>query len=57
MQQDPPAMNPGDEAPAGTPGTGEDVCPRCRGKGQLDGQQPCPDCGGSGKIIEGIGGG
>ncbi len=57
MQQTPPPMNPGDEAPAGTPGTGEDMCPRCKGKGKLDNQQECPDCAGSGKIIEGIGGG
>lgn len=57
MQQNPPPMNPGDEAPAGTPGTGEDVCPRCKGKGKLDNAQVCPDCAGSGKIIEGIGGG
>ncbi len=56
MQQ-PPPMNPGDEAPEGTPGTGEDVCPRCRGTGRIDGQRDCPDCGGTGKIVEGIGGG
>src|SRR4051812_31826773 len=24
-------MSPGDEAPPGTPGTGEDICPRCGG--------------------------
>ncbi len=36
MQQTPPPMNPGDEAPAGTPGTGEDMCPRCKGKGKLE---------------------
>lgn len=52
-----PSINPGDEAPAGTPGTGEDVCPHCHGSGKLDGQRECPICGGSGKIIEGIGGG
>lgn len=50
-------MNPGDEAPPGTPGTGEDICPRCKGSGKLQTGQDCPDCGGSGKIIEGIGGG
>ena len=55
-QNDAP-LNPGDEAPAGTPGTGEDVCPRCKGTGQLTSNQACPDCGGTGKIIEGIGGG
>lgn len=48
-------MAPGDEAPAGTPGTGEDVCPRCGGSGQLGGR-PCPDCQGTGKVNVGIGG-
>jgi hypothetical protein len=48
--------NPGDEAAPGTPGTGENVCPRCAGSGEADGGT-CPDCGGSGKVIEGIGGG
>jgi DnaJ-class molecular chaperone len=50
-------MNPGDEAPAGTPGTGEDLCPECSGKGQLGDGKECPNCGGTGKIIEGVGGG
>jgi len=50
-----PVMNPGDEAPAGTPGTGEAVCPRCGGSGRL-GAADCPDCGGTGRIIAGIGG-
>jgi len=48
-------MNPGDESPAGTPGTGENVCPVCHGSGQLRGQ-PCSNCGGSGRIVAGIGG-
>ena len=26
-------LNPGDEARPGTPGTGEDTCPECNGKG------------------------
>jgi hypothetical protein len=47
---------PGDEAPPGTPGTGENLCPRCRGSGRLDGEA-CPHCGGTGRIVEGIGGG
>lgn len=50
-----PPMAPGDEAPAGTPGTGEDVCPRCGGSGQLGGRT-CPDCQGTGKVNVGIGG-
>jgi hypothetical protein len=49
-------LNPGDEAPPGTPGTGEDACPQCRGPGRSEGN-PCPNCGGSGKVVEGIGGG
>lgn len=46
----------GDEAPAGTPGTGEKVCPDCGGSGRRA-SGPCPTCGGSGKITGAIGGG
>ncbi|HMQ35310.1 MAG TPA: hypothetical protein PKD53_31615 [Chloroflexaceae bacterium] len=49
------AMSPGDEAPAGTPGTGENVCPVCGGEGTVDGGE-CANCGGTGVVIEGIGG-
>jgi hypothetical protein len=38
-----PKRAPGDEADPGTPGTGEDVCPQCRGSGMLD-VEPCPNC-------------
>ena len=48
-------LNPGDDAPPGTPGTGENLCPACSGNGTRDGG-PCPTCGGTGKVIEGIGG-
>lgn len=48
-------MSPGDEAPAGTPGTGENVCRGCAGTGQLR-NEPCNECGGSGYVITGIGG-
>ena len=48
-------MNPGDEAPAGTPGTGENICPVCNGSGKTRGHA-CANCGGTGKIIAGIGG-
>jgi hypothetical protein len=48
-------LNPGDVAPPGTPGTGEGICPQCRGSGQYDGE-PCSECGGNGKVVEGIGG-
>lgn len=47
--------NPGDEAPPGTPGTGEDVCPECHGTGRLDGSE-CVNCAGSGVVVEGVGG-
>ena len=51
-----PALNPGDVAPPGTPGTGETICPDCSGKGtRRDGRQ-CETCGGTGKVIEAIGG-
>lgn len=48
-------QNPGDEAPPGTPGTGEDICPECSGTGRRDGNE-CQNCGGTGRIVEGVGG-
>lgn len=48
-------LNPGDQADPGTPGSGENVCPECKGSGRI-GVAACPMCGGTGKIIEGIGG-
>jgi len=50
-----PPMSPGDEAPVGTPGTGETVCPKCGGSGRL-GASGCPECDGTGKVNVGIGG-
>lgn len=55
QQEKPRAMRPGDQAPPGTPGTGEALCPACGGSGKLSGQ-PCPDCNGTGVIVQGIGG-
>jgi DnaJ-class molecular chaperone len=49
-------MAPGDDAVPGTPGTGEDLCPRCGGSGVWEGDT-CPNCEGTGKVVEGIGGG
>jgi RecJ-like exonuclease len=49
-------MNPGDEAKPGTPGTGEDICPECNGKGKTARGEACRHCGGTGKIVRGIGG-
>lgn len=48
-------MNPGDQAPEGTRGTGENLCPDCSGRGKRDGKE-CETCGGTGKVIEGVGG-
>lgn len=51
-----PPMSPGDEAPEGTPGTGENLCPHCNGSGHEAEGRPCPVCEGTGKVITGIGG-
>jgi hypothetical protein len=56
IPQDKPKLSPGDVAEPGTPGTGEDVCPECKGSGHV-GSAPCATCGGTGKVTEGIGGG
>ena len=47
---------PGDEAPPGTPGTGENVCRRCGGTGRIEQGATCPDCAGTGRVTSGIGG-
>jgi ACR3 family arsenite transporter len=53
---------PDDDPEAGTPGTGEDVCPECNGTGkQLDKEtgkptdKPCERCDGTGIIVQGVG--
>lgn len=51
----PPPMAPGDEAPEGTPGTGQNVCRRCGGSGKVEGLD-CPACAGTGYVVTGIGG-
>ena len=48
-------MSPGDEAAPGTPGTGENVCPDCSGRGRTDGGT-CQTCGGTGTVTEGVSG-
>lgn len=56
--QDPSAARmarPGDEVPPGTPGSGDDVCPTCKGSGKIQGQQ-CETCLGTGMITRAIGG-
>jgi hypothetical protein len=47
---------PGDEAPPGTPGSGDSLCRDCGGTGTKGGM-PCPHCDGTGTVNEGIGGG
>ena len=42
-------MAPGDEAPPGTPGAGENICPACGGTGQLEGAA-CETCAGTGPM-------
>jgi hypothetical protein len=49
-------LNPGDDAAPGTPGTGENICPECKGTGRI-GSTRCPNCGGSGKVVSGLAGG
>jgi hypothetical protein len=48
---------PGDDAPAGTPGTGESLCRDCGGTGRAEGGGVCPTCEGLGKVNVGVGGG
>lgn len=51
-----PTMNPGDEAPAGTQGTGQKPCDVCGGSGKDDLGKSCAACGGSGLITAAVGG-
>ena len=48
-------LKPGDEAPPGTPGTGENICPVCHGDGRINGRS-CVNCSGTGKITTAVGG-
>ena len=48
----PAPLRPSDEAPAGTPGTGEELCPDCGGSGKQGGRD-CPTCQGTGKVTVG----
>lgn len=50
-------LKPGDDAPPGTPGTGEDICQDCSGTGKKADGSECPTCEGTGVVIHGIGGG
>jgi hypothetical protein len=53
-EANPPAA-PGDQAPPGTPGTGEISCPKCAGSGTINGAE-CQNCEGSGWVVQAIGG-
>jgi len=53
----PSQLKPGDEAAAGTPGTGEDLCEDCGGNGIREDGSECATCEGTGRVIRGIGGG
>ena len=52
---------PEDDPAPGTPGTGQDTCPKCEGTGkQVDksgkpNEQACERCDGTGKVTQGIG--
>jgi DnaJ-class molecular chaperone len=48
-------MAPGDQAPQGTPGAGENICPTCAGTGSFEGAT-CETCAGTGTVIEEVGG-
>ena len=49
-------VNPGDQARPGTPGTGENMCPKCSGSGKRKDGSQCEHCGGTGKVVVGVGG-
>lgn len=49
-QENPDAVAPG------TPGSGENLCRRCEGKGKLADGAECPECKGTGKVTTPIGG-
>ena len=50
-------LKPGDEVPAGTPGTDEALCRECGGSGRTEGGNECRACDGTGKVTVGVGGG
>jgi hypothetical protein len=48
-------VNPGDQAPPGSPQSGERICPRCGGEGRHASGERCDYCGGTGRVIELVG--
>ena len=55
VPRQPGPINPGDDATAGTPGTGENICRKCNGSGRAA-NGPCPSCDGSGKVTAAVSG-
>ena len=53
--ESPDRENP-DAVPPSSPGSGENICRKCRGTGKVEGKN-CSECGGTGKVTTGIGGG
>lgn len=53
-----PSQSPraGDEAPAGTPGAGENTCRHCEGKGRMPDGSMCAECNGTGIVLTEVGG-
>jgi hypothetical protein len=49
-------LRPGDEAPPGTEGTGENLCRECGGSGREASGSACRACAGTGRVVEAIGG-
>ncbi len=45
---------PGDEVKSGTNQSGENLCPKCAGKGEVD-NEPCSNCSGTGTVTTLIG--
>ena len=44
-------VNLGDQAPSGTPGANERICPACGGSGRI-GRKQCGTCGGTGRTVD-----
>lgn len=55
MTTDPMSAKPGDQAPEGAEGSGENICPDCSGSGKLDGKD-CTACAGTGVVQDAVGG-
>lgn len=51
------APRPGDEVPAGTPGSAENICRHCGGSGHMVDGSTCEVCSGTGLVLEELGGG